>query len=86
MKYKSEVDAFLKVVKDSKTKDRVVELYNYINRDFATEIAFIERDYALGLCQSNERNAVMAKSYNLENELRGYLGLDALPAIDLSII
>lgn len=86
MKYEMEVDIFLKNVKDKRVKDEVIDLYLYLNRGFANDLALVQRDYELGLCNDVKKRDILTKSYNCENKLRSYLGLEPLPEIDLTIL
>ena len=86
MDYGQLVKEFLKNVRDQKAKARVIELYDYRTRGFATDVELARRDYQLGLTDQTAEKSLFSKSYREENELRSYLGLEPLPAIDLTIL
>lgn len=84
--YDKHIKKFLENAKDEAAKNEVIDCYNYLTRGFATEIAMVERDYQLGLRDSSDIRKIQVKCYTIENKLRGYLGLSALPEINSSIL
>jgi len=86
MIYEEDVKRFLSKVKDENVKKEVLRLYNYLNREFANDLAFAQRDYELGLIDDYSKKRALEKSYAYEQKLREYLGLEPLADIDESII
>lgn len=84
--YKTHVSKFIRETKNKDAKQEVIRLYNYLTKDFATELAQAKRDYQLGLVDDDCEKRLLNKSYRLENQLRLLLGLKPLAPIDLSII
>lgn len=86
MDYEAKIKKYLKEVKDQEVRARIHDLYNYLVKIFPGELAIAQRDYELGLSDTDYRKDILTKAYRKENELRRILGINPLPAIDLSVI
>lgn len=84
--YTKQVGKFIREVKDERAKEEVIRLFNYLQRDFASDLANARRDYQLGLAEETAELKIFVKCYHFENQLRSILGLTPLPPIDQSII
>lgn len=84
--YDDLVKIFIRENNNQVAKNDLIEAYNYIKYDFAKELALANRDYDLGLTDIKNIRNIQVKCYNIENKIRGYLGLAALPEINSSIL